>query len=93
MTDFNENHPEMLEEEVFLCNVGTVDDPNDESISRMTIYSLEECGYETARTGQVAYSKDGKPQSSASRPVFIKREELERARADFVAWLNSTRRR
>ncbi len=63
--DFNEQHPERKDDEIFLTNASLKD-----------FNSLDL--YETKRTGTVAYDIDGKPLGDrwpGSFPVFVKKDE------------------
>lgn len=63
-SDFNRNHPELQEGEVFITNAGA----NDTSWHQMI--------WKTKRMGNVAYSKHGE-QMPSLRPIFVQISELE----------------
>lgn len=74
--DFNKNHPERLEDEVFITNAD--DDPGFEQ--RRSSYDA--VGWQTKRKGIVSYDINGKPLGqrwSGSFPVFAKIAEIEKS--------------
>lgn len=71
--NFNKNHPEIREGEVFLINCSEDD--------------FRIMSWETKRRGQVAYDFQGS-RSGLDKiyPVFIKREELEKVKGQFSVY-------
>ena len=83
MAAFSEKHPEMLEDEVFVGNMGTVYEPDEDLLRYRAVPDWEDWdayGWETKRMGSVAYDVHGKLIPD-SRPIFVKVEEYERVRA------------
>lgn len=74
--DFNKNHPERLDDEVFITNS---DDEFDFEENRS---SYDAVGWKTKRRGEVAYDIYGKPLGQRWRgsfPVFAKIAEIEKS--------------
>lgn len=75
--DFNKNHPERLDDEVFITNT------DDYSGFEGRRSSYDAVGWETKRKGIVAYDINGKPLGqrwSGSFPVFAKKAEIEKSK-------------
>lgn len=78
MAGFNDKHPEMRHDEVFLCNIATNEEPDEKLIGSIFVPDEEEwnsIGWVTKRMGEVAYTTDGK-KIRDMRPIFVKRAEL-----------------
>lgn len=69
--DFNKNHPERLDDEVFITNADDeINFPKGKS-------SYQAIGWRTKRRGNVPYDINGKPlKDGRSFPVFVKQEEI-----------------
>lgn len=71
--NFNKNHPERLDDEVFITNADNeINFPKGKS-------SYQVIGWKTKRRGNVAYDINGKPLENRwpeSFPVFVKQEEI-----------------
>jgi len=71
--DFNKNHPERLDDEVFVANA------DDEINPQRGITSYRAIGWTTKRRGGIAYNANGKPfrgNGHKSFPVFVKQREI-----------------
>jgi len=82
VTDFERDHPERQEDEVFLGNYNTDPDDGDPRDPRhFSDFDLLE-NYKTKRKGTVVYDPDGKVNERLMRlhypyvPVFVKQEEV-----------------
>jgi hypothetical protein len=75
--DFNKNHPERLDDEVFITNADDEFDFSEENKS-----SYDHVGWKTKRRGNIAFDINGKPLGqrwSGSFPVFAKIAEIEKS--------------
>lgn len=77
MSEFNKNHPEREEDEVFMCNCGT--DPVSPGKESNHSSSFRRLPWITKRRGKKAYGVNGEPFDSRwkdSFPVFVKQSEI-----------------
>lgn len=76
---FNVNHPETMEGEVFLTNVGE----NRDFGMSLSLHDdgFAQIGWKTKRCGSIAYDIYGKP-VSGMKPVFVQRDELKNGGID-----------
>lgn len=74
--DFNKNHPERRDDEVFITNS---DDEFDFESGTRSYRAIE---WRTKRRGNISYDSNGKPLGDKwpeSFPVFVKQEEIRMA--------------